>query len=101
MEKKPFAPFSRLALAGILAGGLSVAGCAKDTTTAPQAKAITSAKTLAAFEGECAKLGGQLVAHDCKGHNECKGYSYQEGMAVGAHDCKGLSGCAGKSCIEG
>lgn len=101
MEKKN--NLARLAWAGIMAGTLSLAACNEAGAPADSGKAqgIQAAKTQAAFESECAKLMGKLAAHDCKGHNECKGYSYQEGMAVGSHSCKGFANCKGVTCLEG
>lgn len=94
---------ARLALAGIMAGGMFLTACEKSSTApATDTKAgITSAKTAAAFQAECAKVGGTFAAHDCSGLNSCKGHSFQEDKGVALHECKGHSACKGGSCIEG
>lgn len=98
MEKKSL---SRLAFAGILAGSFALAGCNEATSSqAPAKDGIAGAATLAAFQAECAELGGTFKAHDCSGLNDCKGHSFAEGKAVASHDCKGHSSCAGGSCLE-
>jgi hypothetical protein len=100
MEKSAL---TRLAIAGIMAGGFLLTGCENGTSSQPAASngtGITAAKTLAAFQTECSKLGGTFKAHDCSGQNECKGHSFQEGKDVAAHDCAGHSSCQGGSCIE-
>jgi hypothetical protein len=98
MEKQSL---TRLAIAGILAGGFALSGC-DDKMTAPKAAqtGIAGSTTLSAFQSECTKLGGTFKAHDCNGMNECKGHSFAEGKDVASHDCKGMSSCAGGSCIE-
>lgn len=98
MDKKSL---SRLAIAGIMAGGFALTGCNETTGTKTETKTgIAGASTVAAFQSECAKLNGMFKAHDCKGLNECKGHSFAEGKEVASHDCKGLSSCMGGSCIE-
>lgn len=98
MEKKSL---SRLAVAGILAGGFALAGCNEATgSKAPAKEGIEGSATLAAFQAECAKLGGAFKAHDCSGMNECKGHSFADGRPVASHECKGHSSCAGGSCVE-
>jgi hypothetical protein len=97
MEKKAW---TKMAMAGIMAGGCLLAGCEKSPSEPAQTgTGITAAKTLTDFQSECTKLGGAFKAHDCSGMNECKGHSFQEGK-VATHDCKGLSSCMGGSCIE-
>jgi hypothetical protein len=99
MEKKTL---SRLAIAGILAGGFALTGCDKSTSPKEEtgATGIAAAKTLTEFQTECTTLGGTYKAHDCSGMNECKGHSFQEGEGVASHDCAGHSSCMGGSCIE-
>ncbi len=94
--------FTRLAIAGIMAGGLTMTGCEHNTSsnTETATGGITAAKTLAEFQAECAKMGGTFMAHDCAGMNECKGHSYEEGKGVATHDCQGKSSCHGGSCQE-
>ena len=99
MEKKSL---SRLALAGIMAGGFALTACEK-SATAPKTESktgIAASTTLSAFQAECAKLNGTFKTHDCSGMNECKGHSFAEGKEVASHECKGHSTCAGGSCIE-
>jgi hypothetical protein len=93
---------TRLALSGIMAGGLLLTGC--DNGTSPKAETnatgITAAKTLATFKNECEKLGGAYSTHDCSAQNSCKGHSFQTDIGVATHDCKGQSSCQGGSCVE-
>ncbi len=92
---------TRIALAGIMAGGLTLTACENSTSSKVEtATGIASAKTLAAFQSECEKAGGTFKSHDCSAKNECKGHSYQEGKGVAQHDCKGQTACQGGSCIE-
>ncbi len=102
MEKRTGkALFGKLAVAGILMGGLAMTGCENSTSAKTEpATGILAAKTLADFQAECVKAGGKFAAHDCAAMNECAGHSYLEGQAVAAHDCKGHSTCKGGSCIE-
>lgn len=98
MEKNAL---SRLAIAGLMAGGLALTACENSTSSKPDTKTgIAAAKTLADFQSECTKLGGAFKSHDCSAQNECKGHSYQEGKGVATHECKGHSACQGGSCIE-
>lgn len=97
MDKKHF---TRLALAGLMAGSFGMTACDKGTSSNDEETGITAAKTLAAFQSECEKAGGTFAAHDCTGHNTCKGHSYQEGKGVATHDCQGMSSCEGGSCVE-
>lgn len=94
---------TRLALSGMMAGGMFLTACEK-SSTAPAAETpktgITAAKTVGDFQTECTKIGGTFAAHDCSGLNSCKGHSFQEGEGVASHDCKGHSSCKGGSCIE-
>jgi hypothetical protein len=92
---------TRLALAGLMTGGLAMTACNKSTSPeAETATGIAGARTLAEFQKECEATGGKFTSHECNGHNECKGHSYQEGKGVDAHDCKGRSACQGGSCVE-
>lgn len=98
MDKKSL---SRLAIAGIMAGGFALAGCNEATGAKAEPKSgIAGASTLSAFQAECAKLSGAYKAHDCSGLNDCKGHSFAEGKDVASHECKGQSSCAGGSCVE-
>lgn len=92
---------TRLALAGIMAGGLTLTAC-EDSASSKEGMTggISSAKTLSAFQMECEKMGGTFKTHDCNAMNDCKGHSYQEGKGVAEHECKGHSACQGGSCIE-
>lgn len=93
---------TRLALAGMMAGSLALTACEDSTSSNKEQNAtgIAAARTLEDFKKECAALGGTFAAHDCHGHNECKGHSFQEGKGVDSHACKGQSACQGGSCIE-
>jgi hypothetical protein len=94
---------TRLALSGMMAGGLFLTACEK-SSTAPVAETtktgITAAKTVGDFQAECTKIGGAFSTHDCNGMNSCKGHSFQEGEGVASHDCAGHSSCKGGSCLE-
>lgn len=92
---------TRLAIAGMMAGGFALTAC-EESTSAKTADmtGIAAAKTLAAFQAECEKAGGTFKSHDCQAMNECKGHSFQEGKGVATHECKGHSACQGGSCIE-
>lgn len=92
---------TRLAIAGMMAGGFALTACEDSTSSKTEDKTgIVAAKTLADFQAECTKLGGTFKTHDCQSLNECKGHSYQEGKGVALHECKGQSACQGGSCIE-
>ncbi|MEO6096951.1 MAG: hypothetical protein ABIW76_15245 [Fibrobacteria bacterium] len=92
---------TRLAIAGMIAGGFALTACEDSTSSkAKDNTGIAAAKTLTEFQAECAKSGGAFKAHDCQSMNECKGHSFQEGKGVALHECKGHSACQGGSCIE-
>ena len=91
---------TRMALAGMMAGAFALTGCEKGTESNKTPAGITGAKTLAAFETECAKLNGTFKTHDCQAMNTCKGHSFSETNTVAAHDCQGHSTCKGASCVE-
>jgi hypothetical protein len=93
---------TRLAISGIIMGGLALAGC--ESSTSPKTEAVaptlTSAKTALEFETACTAAKGMYKAHDCEGMNTCKGHSFQEGKGIATHDCTGKSSCKGGSCVE-
>jgi hypothetical protein len=93
---------TQLALAGMMAGSLSLTACENSTSSAKEetATGIAAAKTLADFQKQCEASGGTFSSHDCSAKNECKGHSFQEGLGVDKHDCKGHSACKGGSCLE-
>lgn len=100
--------FIRLALTGIMAGGIAMTGCntkskqaAKEPEQDKETTAdIQAAKTLEEFQSECAKMGGTFNAHDCTAKNSCKGYNFEEGKGVSMHDCQGKSSCKGAGCVQ-
>ena len=92
---------TRLALSGMMAGGLFLTACEKSSTAPVDTTAgITAAKTLGDFQTECTKLGVAFTTHDCKTMNSCKGHSFKDGEGVASHDCKGQTSCKGGSCKE-
>ncbi len=93
---------TRLALAGMVAGGFALSACDDGASSNNEGKAtgIAAAKTLEQFQKECADAGGMFKSHDCQAMNDCKGHSFQEGKGVATHDCKGHSACKGGSCVE-
>lgn len=99
MNKKSL---TRLALGGIMAGGMLLTGCENSTDPAPASmttKSITAAKTLAEFTEACKAIGGEPKSHDCRTQNTCAGHSFKDGV-VSVQSCTGKSTCVGANCKE-
>ncbi len=82
--------------------GSAVCNGVETTSSAVQATSSTPAAVtpLAKFMADCEGTG-ELVTHDCKGHNDCKGLSIEESGVVTEHVCKGQANCKGTTCITG
>ncbi len=91
---------TQLALSGMMAGGLFLNACEKNTTAPKADPVILSAHTLADFKAECAKLPGTFSTN-CKGLGTCAGYSMDANLVVAKHDCSGKSSCSTGNCKEG
>ena len=89
---------TKLALAGIAAGALSLSACKKNSTSGDNE---FDEAALAKFIADCEAAGHEVQQHDCQGMNSCKGESFQIGVGATRHECATHSSCKGASCVEG
>ncbi len=98
MKKVNGKSLAQLALIGLMAGGVSLTGCKKSTSSDGDG----TAEALSKFKTSCEAGGGTYKEiASCTGTGSCKGTSYD--TATGketAHDCAGMNTCAGAQCLE-
>ncbi len=90
----------KLAIGGLLAGGIALTGCKKSPTSGNPSETDAVAVAKAALKAKCEANGKVYKENDsCADYNECAGIQIS-GNTVVEHECKEHNDCAGAYCAD-
>jgi len=103
MDKKMI---TRLALAGMMAGGLTAAKCQQTTANSPNTGEpvlpFKAQMTLEEFQAACTETAGIFKTTGCNHTNDCKGHAYDKAKTppVTRTTNEDQNSCQGGACQE-